>query len=493
MTEPFDVLPTLPAFVRCRDGRLIPFDPDIISRTLFQATARLGRPDAFLARELTDGLLHFLATDADPIPTTEQIRELAIKVVRELGQPALAAALSEQPPATPPTPGSLFGPDLVAAHHDGLLVLGGLDTPLELASCVLKPPDRVATLRQVCGQTAVIDGPEHVLTEQGGSVSDFARELVEGLHAAHLKAVVNLNTSPPPWADDLAEGPLFAAQRRTPDPNDVARTAEQLLEMLTVDPVRVDWHLSAEDFAPDRRPRLHRVVERALAQYAIGFVFDRPRRAIALAEGVDRRHPAVLLSVGLDLHQLAVQVLPGLRVGQGRVDDAAVQRFLSKLPSLARMALSAALQKRDYLRRQAHDRPALTRGFLLDRARLMVTPIGLEKLVQLLLGRGLGSGSGTLELTRRVVGRLRDVLRVEGQAVRLTTCLDGLDEAAWNAGATVEQQLQTAGHLHAGGDTGTAILGVQPELTVEAAADLLRLAWERTEVVRLIFRKHRNT
>src|SRR5262249_23027027 len=86
----------LPAWVYKRDGRLVPFEPDKISQALFGATESLGRPDAFLARELTDGILHFLGGEiADAIPTTAQVAEVVVKVVRELGQPFLAQAFAE--------------------------------------------------------------------------------------------------------------------------------------------------------------------------------------------------------------------------------------------------------------------------------------------------------------------------------------------------------------------------------------------------------------
>ena len=88
--------PTPFAWVHKRDGRLVPFEADRISRALFAAAESLGRPDAFLARELTDSILHFLRTEAcEATPTTAQIAELVVKVVRELGQPALAKAFAE--------------------------------------------------------------------------------------------------------------------------------------------------------------------------------------------------------------------------------------------------------------------------------------------------------------------------------------------------------------------------------------------------------------
>src|SRR5205807_5391990 len=85
-----------PAWVYKRDGRLVPFEADKISRSLFAATESLGQPDAFLARELTDGVVHFLTTEAEgSTPSTAQIGELVVKVVRELGQPSLAEAFAK--------------------------------------------------------------------------------------------------------------------------------------------------------------------------------------------------------------------------------------------------------------------------------------------------------------------------------------------------------------------------------------------------------------
>src|SRR5436305_10781212 len=86
----------LPAWVRQRSGRLAPFDADRISQSLFAAGEGLGQPDAFLARELTDGVVHFLAAEADgKIPRTALVADLVAKVVRELGQPALSRAFQE--------------------------------------------------------------------------------------------------------------------------------------------------------------------------------------------------------------------------------------------------------------------------------------------------------------------------------------------------------------------------------------------------------------
>src|SRR5207253_8841179 len=121
----------------------------------------------------------------------------------------------------------------------------------------------------------------------------------------------------------------------------------------------------------------------AAERTALTFVFDRLRRPLLLAAGIDRQHPAVLLTVGLHLPRLAAQ--PGL------TGDVAL--FLQKLGSLTRLAISAGVQKREYLRRLERAQPsALTTGFLLDRARLVVAPVGLDHVVKQMLGRGLTSG-----------------------------------------------------------------------------------------------------
>src|SRR6476646_6265884 len=85
--------PAPPTCVLKRDGRMVPFEADRISRALFAATEELGKPEPFLARAPADGAAHFLAAECEgQIPTTQQIADVVVKVVRELGHPALSAA-----------------------------------------------------------------------------------------------------------------------------------------------------------------------------------------------------------------------------------------------------------------------------------------------------------------------------------------------------------------------------------------------------------------
>jgi hypothetical protein len=517
---------------------LVPFEADKISRALFAATESLGRPDAFLARELTDGVVHFLTAEVEGSPpNTAQVRELVVKVVRELGHPALAEAYAThvRPPQAAGAPGTeraartpavpledapaaflssclraytlehVFARDLAAVQRDGLLALTGLEAPLELAGCVLKPTamglaEAVVEARRLAGEFVVLDGPEYALapfSRSSDAAADCARELALGLRATGLSAVVNLNcATPPSWAGELAEGPLFAGQRETTAPRQWAADADALLEALgraDAGPgrVRIDWHLAERDFLPAAEPRLLRVARRAVEGKAIAFTFDRPRRPVPLAEGVDRSHPAVLLTAGLHLPRLAAQ--------SGSQE---VERFVQKLASLARLALSAAVQKREFLRRHSEDRPDLTRGFLLSRARLVAAPVGLEAVARAFTGCGLCEGKPAVDFTRRVVQRLRDVLRQDGRACLVETCLDapslgfrlGAAEGEvagltpWDAGAEVKHQLRAAGALHAAAEMGTAaVLLPDAAPSAEELAGWLRWAWKQTDVTRVRF------
>jgi hypothetical protein len=556
-----------------RDGRLVPFEVDKISRALFAATECLGRPDAFVARELADGILHFLAAEAGvAIPTTGQIADTVTKVVRELGQPALAQAFAqgqtrkaelaghETPSAArsalpaqagpsmaelsrwveeTPAPAMLtwrtsgaclrafslrnvFTRDLVGAQSQGLLTLAGLEAPLELAGCVLGPLgspslgmiEAVEGARAIAGDVVAIDNPEYTLLDRLGprEVEAFVRELGTGLRATGLRAVVNLNCAvPPSWADDLAEGPLFVEQRHPPDTERRAALTDVLLKECLVlasvsGKVRVDWHLGADDFLPETEARLMSLARTAVGGAPLAFVFDRPRRPVSLAEGLDRTHPAVLLGVGLHLPRL----IEPIEDRKSKLEDAhAAAVFVHRLGSLVRLALSAAVQKRDFLRRHSHGRPALTRGFLLDRARLVLVPVGLEATVHALLDRGLCAGMSSLDLGRQIILRLREVAERDGQASRLDTCLDSaaefvlgdgsragaaaLSEVAgltpWDASATAKSQLRTAGSLHAaaGGGSMAVLVAADRPLTADAVVEWLRYAWQQTEAVRVRF------
>ncbi len=177
---------------------------------------------------------------------------------------------------------------------------------------------------------------------------------------------------------------------------------------------------------------------------------------------------------------------------------------MGKLGSLARLALSAGVRKRAFLRRQGRERagavPAAGDGFLLERARLVVVPVGLESAVLGLTGHGLCAGGAALELAKRVVQRLRDELRRDGGAAHLDAGLDGpfegrlapdphADAAAgltpWDTAAAPKAQWRAAGALHGIAEAGTLTLFVPEAATAEEVVGWLETMWRRTELVRV--------
>jgi hypothetical protein len=491
--------PAPPAWVTKRDGRLEPFEADRISRALFAAGEAIGQPDAFLSRELADGAVHFLAEDcAGATPTTQRIAEVVVQVVRELGHPAIARAFSEhrkhRADPAPPRPladvlaeaartytlQAVYTRDLAAAVEAGLISLSGLQTPGELAGCVLGAPlaltgDLVGDIEQArrfAGQFVAVDGMEYLAGDR------LAESLARGLRLTGLSGVVNLNVATPPSrAASLAVGPLFAESLREVE-QARTRSDDLLTSLLSAAPeARVDWHLSLEDLGD--RERLLSVIRYALDGAPIGFVFDRPRATVTLGEGLSRDRPAALLVAGLHLSALADQ--PGMLADP--------DRFLQRLGSLVRLALSAAVQKRAYLRRQPRTTADVTSGFLLDRARFVAVPVGLDDVVRRFTGWGMSNGGPSLDLGRTIVRRLADVLRADGRLAQLDACLGGpfsfTLESQGVAGATPwDSSASLRSQIRAGTEFGTLALFVGDE-PPDRIAEALEHAYRQTDIVRV--------
>ena len=531
----------IPEWVILADGRRVPFEADAICQALFAASEDLGRPDAFLARELADAVVHFLAQTADDeAPTTAHIAELVIKVVRELGQPALAHTFAEQRQRRRPAPGpmpaqrlgqvafslhegpqgvaqqclrayslqAIFSPDLAAAQQEGLLVLGGLDSPATLAAAVVAGPAAARDLPglwadlhaalHTTGQSLVLDSPEWLAAVYHGQIALdwFCRGLLAVPRLLGRAIVYNVHClAPPAWARAREAGPLFPSETAPDEARHAAAFRSLLLARWPAEEVpglrRLDWHLAGPDLDAEPTPELRAAVSLAVQGEEIAFVFDRPRRPVALAEGMDRQQPAVLQEVSLDLGAFLRR--PGI--------DHDGARFVDKLPSLARMAVSAGAQKRKFLRRQTEG-TGLARGFLLDRARLAVVPLGLDGVVRRLTGQGAAGSPLAMECARRIVATLAASLAEAGRLAHLEVGLDspGLGQLPRNAvdglnaadaTQTPHKQLHAAGKLHAIAGRGTArvCFPAEAEVSADELFELLRYAWKRTELIRVRFRR----
>ena len=190
---------------------------------------------------------------------------------------------------------------------------------------------------------------------------------------------------------------------------------------------------------------------------------------------MDRKCPGVLLEVGLDLPALAAR--PEIK------RDGAT--LLKKLPSLAHLAVSAARQKRHYLRNLPETSP-LKRRFLIERTGALVTPLGLDEAVRSLTGESLAHSPLALDFAQRILHTLKTTLHEAGQSILLELRLDGPALSAADSNLAPQKQLEIAGKLHAraGAGTMTLLLG-EDQADADRLAELLQWAWAETSVVRV--------
>ncbi len=377
---------TPPEFVRHVDGTVEPFEPERITGALFAAAERAGQADAFLARELTESVTHFLEAEAaGGTLGTAEIADTVARVVRELGHPALAKAFEDRGrrPAPPPTSAvavppadrlarrraagravdaefsltHLYPRELVAAHVEGLIALGGLEAPMELAGYVGEDDGGLA------GEYAaadLLDWPARDLGNPAAVAGQLFHILRERAHVGDRRVLAHFRLP----GDDGQ--PPAATELFPPEPRASAAFVRETLAAVAGradESVRRCWHLSAVN--PDG----------ALAgpipdDDAAEFVFDHPKRPAWLGPGLSRESKAALVRVGINVERL-------LEMAGGWPAD--VPTLLHKAAALARFAKTAGHVKQDWLRK--HGPARLREAFLLDRAAVVVVPLGLASAI----------------------------------------------------------------------------------------------------------------
>jgi hypothetical protein len=527
-----------PFQIRLDDGRMTPLEPDLVCQTLFALTEELGRPDAFLARELTDGVVYFLREEGcDTILSNQELSEQIIKCVRELGHPMMAQLLAARGDSIFGTPqdtantnvvaaafvgnesrsmtddsvlptselplAEVYPRDVVSLHHNGLLKLTGLAHPFQISGSVLgspvNPEARDLDIGAAIGNARIhtagfvaVDGPDIALARLAGSASElatqFVREVDRALAVHHLRAVVNLNQADPPaWAAPGRQGPLFSGLEGATEPARLQEVAVAIARQLLdgAGQVEVAWHLSSSAFQAVELSNLIKVLRSEHQDRRVTFVLDRSRQPQMLAPGLTRQHVGVLTAVGVQLDRLAQQI-----------STVNPEQFLHKLGSLCRLARSAGHAKYDFLRK--HGRAELTRGFLLERARLVVVPLGLEAAVRHIMSKPVSDGGDGTSFAAAIVECMHDAL-IREPPRNMDAALDEMppvDELSSTAALSPSdpdspprQQIKAAGALHRIAGAGTAVIRVPEESahTVEDIASWIRQAWHQTEVHRIRF------
>ncbi|HTK75580.1 MAG TPA: ATP cone domain-containing protein [Gemmataceae bacterium] len=494
----------LPNWIVRPDGEQEPFDAEKVFRAMFRAAGRLGAADAFRARELSDAVLHFLAESGpgDAVGLDDFI-DTVVKVVRELGHPSLARTRAESTDLRAADGGTvtdLFPAEILAAERAGLLALGDREHSTVLAGSVVVPQlprggnpsgmlQRLCEARGHTGGYVAIDGPEYLLPVTSGAaiVSDWVAELREGLRRTGLRAVVNLNCrTPPPWAV-APSGGLFPSDSPAEIALKRALVSRSLFDEISAGEtgsIRIDWHICESDFEAGHRPQILHVCRRLPEGVPMTFVPDRPRRPVALAEGLDRNHPAVFSVVGMRIDGLARYLAP-TTTGQ----PGALLRAIPSLGSLARSAGHARLQ---YLR--SHGGPGIDREFLLDRGRLLVVPLGLPSVARMELAHMAEEGDVQQQLLRAVLGGMSRFSSL-GPPTVLDSAPPGSGlpspEKATELAANVtpESQLRHAAALQGDTQTGTAsiVLPTRFSTNAEDLAGLIEYAYRLPGLVRCRF------
>lgn len=343
-----------------------PPDGDAVAQWIFAA----GVVDPLLARELADGVLHFLRTGADH---AADVLDVAVRVVRELGHPRVALALEAQTPLTlDATTDRIFPTNLLAAHEAGLLSIGGLSQSGRLVGGLIEAPrlqselDWLERMRLTTDQYSefglLADLP---LAADESSLRRLGQAVRLGQRLSTRPLVVNL---PGPSGGR----PFGRPASLFPDDDSDTDHALRLLDRWENDgcDVRWRWHIAADRLPP----RLVDICGAALGLGSWQFVVDGPGRLPDLGFGVTPAEPAVLQAVRVDVEALRRHI-----ASDGREPE----DFLAKVASLARLALAVGHAKRIYLRR--HGLPGIRSGFRLERSQLALTLAGADQAAAQLL------------------------------------------------------------------------------------------------------------
>lgn len=358
-------------FVRQPDGTREPFEPERITRRLFAVAKRLNMADPFLTRELTESIVHFLETDsASSTITTNDIADTVVRVVRELGYPVLSTAYEQRERTiiakALPSLGTdrlarrhalgrasdrdfsltkLFPNELVTAHQDGLITIGGLDAPMELA-----------------GRVGTTFGAGEYLADVRTHIADAGTYISELRQLAHVHDVrVGSHCRLPINHTVSRTGNLFPSES-SPHADDLRAFIRDTSAVL--DPtITWYWHLAVNDIDEQLTPVFPTITHGE-------FVVDQPKRPAWLGPGLSEHIEGALITVQIHLLKL-VEMLGGWPV------DANV--LCAKAAALARFAKTAGHVKQDWLRKHGDDR--LRAAFLLERAPVVIVPHGLADLI----------------------------------------------------------------------------------------------------------------
>ncbi|MSR30555.1 MAG: hypothetical protein EXR99_03525 [Gemmataceae bacterium] len=444
--------PPQPAWIILPNGRLIPFESDRICEDLYLASVKMGNPDAFLIRELTDGVVFTLASE-NPGATLKLdfLVQAVTNSLRNFGHSELSAtynkiafnpserseswdeesvlfkktakgqkSLSEV--SRQKMLHSVFTPDISGAIQDGWIQMAGLTFPDGLLSATwtdgdwlglaLHQPDSLGpTIRALAARNILLDSPEihaqHLGLTDPGKISLVLQRLEAAFLSEGVSGILHLNNPRQPgWFRFLVQGPLFSQTKRDDQGKDPLKTANAFLRAwISLNPsaLRLHWHRGERELADTGK------ILSQLARSGRPWAFSSTKNLTIswLSKGVTQEQPAVLDKVYLRLDRLAKACRR-----KGILD-----KFPERLPSLIRLGISAGNQKRAFLRRLENHRrgnetpgASLGAGFQLEKARLVIAPRGLPELLDCQFPGAEPNDEKVLQLARVVLKEIRQTL-----------------------------------------------------------------------------------
>lgn len=270
----FDAASESLAWIRKRDGRMAPFDPAKIASAVLAAHRRVDPENpAFVAQELTEAVLHFLADEfAHAVLSTEDVSETVTKVLREMGHAATArvyqayadrrAALRDGCEIAPPgdaAPDAAPGGQPAAAGWNKGAVAQRLEVDADLDPQSAREVAAAVEARLLAGRLAVltaglIDELVHCELMERGIDRRWARRMPLGVAADAILAAVDSQLDPTAVAGRVGEEVLERFARREVFSRDVAGLCDEGVLQLLAGASPVHWSLAVVRFGWSPEP-----------------------------------------------------------------------------------------------------------------------------------------------------------------------------------------------------------------------------------------------
>lgn len=446
---------SLPKWVSSADESLVPFDPGRISNALYEALLIEGIDDPFIARELTESILHFLSLEnSDGTIDKNRLADLIESVLRELGNARVARQLRLRRFPSDKNKSSkakflqinvhasalpqsfvaeakkqyalltVFSADVVSAVKAGYLLINQMESFDRLHSQVLGHTaaptigQSVQHINHVSGLTFfnLLDHAKCFRNRE--EFNPYVETLLACTQLLETQLVTYFPTSGHSDEFNAKEEDLFSDAGKTDCNWTGERDGYDLLRHLLRNArsnqkvcLQLEPNASIKDLNLDDignlRPSFLGL------QWRYGGDNRKKNRWFYPGLSANSRH--CLGKVTLDLKKLFCDEQP----------MADLERYRVRVRSLAKLAVSAMIQKRRFLYKLAEsdsEKYPFQKNFLLPRASIIVECQGLEEIIaQLQTTTAVRSGDATVQ-AKRILQTLKESLDEEAQRCQITLC-----------------------------------------------------------------------